>query len=127
MNKSYSIKIKDILKVTKGELITGNENYECETFITDSRQIKQGEIYIGILGETINGGIYFEKAFENGAEGVIIQDIKITEEQKEKYKNKIIIKVEDTLLALQKIAEYKRSLYGEDFPIVAITGSTRKN
>lgn len=126
MNKKYIITIKDILKITEGNLITGNENFECETFITDSRQIKGGEIYIGIVGETINGGIYFEKAFENGAEGVIIQDIKITEEQKEKYKNKIIIKVEDTLLALQKIAEYKRSLYGENFPVVAITGSVGK-
>lgn len=126
MNKKYIITIKDILKITEGNLITGNENFECETFITDSRQIKDGEIYIGIVGETINGGIYFEKAFENGAEGVIIQDIQITEEQKEKYKNKVIIKVEDTLLALQKIAEYKRSLYGEEFPVVAITGSVGK-
>lgn len=126
MDKNYIIKVKDILKITNGELITGNENIECENFVTDSRQISGGEIYIGIVGETTNGGIYFEKAFENGAEGVIIQDININEQQKEKYKDKIIIKVEDTLLALQKIAEYKRSLYGEDFPIVAITGSVGK-
>lgn len=126
MNKNYNIKVKDILKITKGELITGNENLECENFVTDSRQINGGEIYIGIVGETTNGGIYFEKAFENGAEGVIIQNIEITEKQKEKYKEKVIIKVEDTLLALQKIAEYKRSLYGEDFSVIAITGSVGK-
>lgn len=126
MNKNYNIKVKDILKITKGELITGNENLECENFVTDSRQINGGEIYIGIVGETTNGGIYFEKAFENGAKGVIIQNIEITEKQKEKYKEKVIIKVEDTLLALQKIAEYKRSLYGEDFPVIAITGSVGK-
>ncbi len=126
MNKNYIIKVKDILKIIKGNLIIGNEETECETFITDSRKIRDGEIYVGIVGETVNGGVYFEKAFENGAIGVIIQNINITEQQKEKYKDKIIIKVENTLLALQKIAEYKRSLYGENFPVIAITGSVGK-
>lgn len=76
------------------------------------------------MGEKINGSIYFEKALDQGALGCIIQAIQITEEQKEKYKNKIIIQVENTLQTLQDLARYKRSLY--DIPIIAITGSVGK-
>ena len=125
-NSNHVLKVKDILEVTNGKLITGNENQECIKFLRDTREINGGEIYIGLVGENVNGAYYFEQAFENGAAGVILQDIEITEEQKEKYKDKVIIIVNDTLDALQKIAEFKRSLYSEDFPIVAVTGSVGK-
>lgn len=125
-NLNHEIIVKDILKITKGELITGNENLKCSKFLRDTREVKGGEIYIGLVGEKANGADYFEEAFEKGAVGVILQDIKITEEQKEKYKDKVIIIVNDTLEALQKIAELKRSLYGENFPVVAVTGSVGK-
>lgn len=122
---SHVLKVKDILKVTKGKLITGNEEFECNKFSKDTRKITGGEIYIGLVGETYNGGIFFEKAFENGASGVILENIQINKEQKEKYKDKIIIIVEDTLKALQEIATLKRRIYKE-IEVVAITGSVGK-
>ena len=122
---NHTIYVKDIINVTNGKLITGNENEICEFFCKDSRQIKNGEIYLGIKGESINGGLYFEEAFENDAKGVIIQDIEISNEQKNKYQDKFIIKVEDVVKAMQQIATYKRSLY--NIPVVAITGSVREN
>ena len=125
-NLNHEIIVKDILKITKGELITGNKNLKCSKFLRDTREVKGGEIYIGLVGEKANGADYFEEAFEKGAVGVILQDIKITEEQKEKYKDKAIIIVNDTLEALQKIAELKRNIYGENFPVVAVTGSVGK-
>lgn len=125
-NLNHEIIVKDILKITKGELITGNENLKCSKFLRDTREVKGGEIYIGLVGKKTNGADYFEQAFEKGAIGVILQDIKITDEQKEKYKDKVIIIVDDTLKALQKIAELKRSLYGKNFPVVAVTGSVGK-
>lgn len=126
MNKQYKIKVKDILEVTKGTLITGNENDECEEFKRDSREIKENETYIGLVGEKINGGIYFQEAFKNGASTVILENIEITEEQKEKYKNKNIIIVNNTLNALKEIAKFKRNLYKDKLKVVAITGSVGK-
>ena len=124
-NKSRIILVKEIVEVTKGDLITGNENLECKVFSRDTRQIKGGEIYIGLIGENVNGGKFFEEALKNGADGVIIQDIEITEEQIQKYKNKVIIKVEDTLKALQEIAKLKRQKYN-NVQIIAVTGSVGK-
>lgn len=126
MNKNHIIRIKDILEVTQGILIIGNENDECEEFVKDTREIKGKETYIGLVGEKINGGIYFEEAFRNGASTVIIENIQITQEQKEKYKGKNIIVVEDTLKALTEIAILKRKLYNDKIKIVAITGSVGK-
>ena len=84
--ENHKISVREILKVTKGELVTGNEECLCQNFERDSREVKEGDIYLGIQGETINGSIYFEEAFSNGAKGAILQDIQITKEQKEKYK-----------------------------------------
>ena len=123
---NHVMTVKDILNVTKGTLITGREDVICDDFSKDSREINKGDIYLGLKGETVNGGIYFENAFANGAKGCIVQDIDFTEKQKEKYKDKVIIKVEDTLNAIQEMAKFKRSLYGKDFPIVAVTGSVGK-
>ena len=65
-----------------------------------------------------------KEALENGAQIAIIQGIK-KEDITEKYENKAIILVEDTIKAMGQIAEYKRSLY--DIPVIAITRKCWKN
>lgn len=118
------IKVEDIINVTKGRLITGNRNMECINFSKDTRTIEQGDIYIGIKGENFDGSKFWKQAIENGASGVIIQNIEITEEEKKQYKEKAIIVVEDSLKALYEIAKFKRNMY--DIPVIAITGSVGK-
>ncbi len=118
------MQVKKILEITKGILVTGDENLECENFSKDTRTIQKGDIYIGIKGEKFDGSLFWKQALDNGASAVIIENIKITNEEKEKYSNKTIIEVKDTLGALYEIAKYKRSLY--DIPVIAITGSVGK-
>lgn len=122
--EGHKISVREILDVTNGKLVTGDEKYLCQNFERDSREVKEGDIYLGIQGETINGSIYFEEAFAKGAKGAILQNIQITEEQKGKYKDKFIIIVDDTIKAMQQIATYKRKMY--NIPVVAITGSVGK-
>ena len=120
-----NLKIKDILKCTAGILVTGNEEYECENFSRDTRIIKTGDTFVAIKGETFDGNKFWKEAFENGADTVIINKIEITEQDIEKYRNKNIIQVDDTLLALQQIATEKRNLYKE-LIVVGVTGSVGK-
>lgn len=119
-----NIKVKDIIKITKGELITGDKELICENFSKDTRTIQKGDIYIGIKGEKFDGSTFWKQALDNGAEAVIIANTQITQKEKEEYSEKTIIQVEDTLEALYEIAKYKRNLY--DIPVVAITGSVGK-
>ena len=117
-----NLKIKDILKCTGGILLTGNEEYECESFSRDTRVIKKGDTFVAIKGETFDGNIFWKDAFENGADTVIINKIEITEQDIAKYKNKNIIQVEDTIKALQQIATEKRNIY-KVLIVVGLTGS----
>lgn len=122
-----NITLEDIIRVTQGELICGGKQKDliCEHYCFDSRKLKEGDVHVGIPGEEINGGIFYEEALKRGAIGCIVQDIEIPEEQRKKYTNQFIIKVPDTLKALAQIAIYKRSLY-PDLKVIAVTGSVGK-
>ena len=120
------MKVKDIIRETKGVLIIGNIESECDSFCKDTRILKPEDTYIGIKGENFDGSTLWEQAFEKGAKAVIIQNINFSKNDLEKWENKIIIEVEDTIEAIAKIATYKRELQGKDFQVVGVTGSVGK-
>ena len=112
------MKVKDILKITNGKLICGDENIEVNDFSKDTREIKDGDTYIAIKGERFDGNDFCQNAVDSGAKACIVsKDIGA-------INGATIIKVEDTLKALQDIARYKRMQY--DIPVVAVTGSVGK-
>ena len=114
------IKVKDIINICNGKLIIGDENIVCDNFSKDTRTIEENDVYIGIKGENFDGNILYENAFEKGAKVCILQGVDIGDEIKNKYIDRAIMIVEDTIKALQQIASYKRDLY--DIPVIAITG-----
>lgn len=120
------INLKEILEITNGELIIGNEKEICGEFSFDTRTLRKGETYIGLKGEKIDGSTYWKDAFEKGAKTVIIGNIKLDQNDIKKYKDqgKAIIKVEDAVKAFGQIAKYKRDIY--NIPVIGITGSVGK-
>ena len=119
-----NLTVKDVIEQCDGNLICGNINLECIDFCIDTRKIKKGDVYVGLQGEKVNGSDFYKQALDTGANVCILQGVSIDDETKEKFKDRAIILVKDTLKALQKLAKYKRSLY--DIPVVAITGSVGK-
>ncbi|MCI9063781.1 MAG: UDP-N-acetylmuramoyl-tripeptide--D-alanyl-D-alanine ligase [Clostridia bacterium] len=122
-----NLKIKDIINCTKGNLIIGNEEKECENFSKDTRTVKAGDTYIAIKGENFDGNLFWEDAILNGADTIIIEEINIDQEKLKKYNDleKNIIKVKDTKVALKQIATAKRNLY-DKLMVVGVTGSVGK-
>ena len=116
--------VKDILRVTSGKLIIGNEDEVLENFSKDTREINKDDTYIAIKGGNFDGNKFWKEALEKGAKAVIVQDVDFKKEDLSKFNNKTIIEVNNTLEALYKIAEYKRSLY--NIPIIGITVSVGK-
>ena len=110
------MKIEEILNVTNGKLICGDKNIEVNKFEIDTRNVNEGDIFVAIKGENTDGNLYYKDAVKKGA--ICLLD-KMPDE---KVGN--IILVEDTIKALQNLAEYKRKQY--DIPVVAITGSVGK-
>ena len=124
MKDNQKITVKRAVEICEGELISGNLEQELKSFCIDTRQLQKGDIYVGIKGETTDGNLFYEKALEAGAMGCLVQGIEIKPEIKEKYKDRSIIRVKNTIEALQKLASYKRKQY--DIPVVAVTGSVGK-
>ena len=68
-----NLKIEDILECTKGTLLIGNRQEECENFSKDTRTIKKGDTYIAIKGVNFDGNIFWKDALEKGAQTVMIR------------------------------------------------------
>ena len=124
MNKE--LKVKDILEITGGILLQGDKEAVCGEFAYDTRRMNENDVYIGLKADTIDGSEYWEEAFKKNGKIVIINNIKIDVKLLQKWPDRTIIVVENSLEALQKIAAYKRNLYGKDLKVIAITGSVGK-
>ncbi|MBQ6992703.1 MAG: UDP-N-acetylmuramoyl-tripeptide--D-alanyl-D-alanine ligase [Clostridia bacterium] len=117
------ITVKTILEVCNGKLLTNNNENEIENFERNTKNIQVGDMYLAIKGENADGNDFVEVALQNGAIGAIV-DKTPNQEIIEKYSEKCIIQVEDTIKAIQQLANYKREK--NNIPVVAITGSVGK-
>ena len=111
--------LKEVLDVIGGNLVCGTDT-KLENFSTNSKEINENDIFVGIKGETIDGSKFYVDALDNGAKGAIINKGFISKT----YEDKFIIEVDNTIDALQELASYKRSKL--NIPVVAITGSVGK-
>lgn len=116
------ITVQDIVDVTRGTLIYGNKDEICENFSKNTKEIHNGDVYIGFKGERYDGGKFYEEAFLQGAKGCIIN--KISGLDIKHIEGKFVIQVDDTIEAIGEIARLKRSKY--DIPVIAVTGSVGK-
>jgi UDP-N-acetylmuramoyl-tripeptide--D-alanyl-D-alanine ligase len=91
---------------------------------TDTRKLKEGDIYFALKGPNFNGNSFARQALENGASYVII-------DEREYAVNDKMIVVDDSLHTLQELAKYHRLQFdvtpdGSQVPFIAITGSNGK-
>ena len=89
---------------------------------TDSRKIESGALFFALHGASFDGNDYAIQALEQGASAAVIDRKDILESNPERAEQLIL--VEDTLQALQALAqEHRRRLA---IPIIAIAGSNGK-
>ena len=113
--------VKELKEYSKGEFLTETTDAKINVLSTDTRKIEKGNVFLALKGANFNGNEYASKAFELGAEVCIVDEVLF---DLEKYKDKVIIKVEDTKKALLDIAHGYRNKLG--IKVVGITGSTGK-
>lgn len=112
--------VNEIVEATKGKLVKGGQNLPIKGISIDSRSIKKGDLFIAIKGERFDGHDFIANAVKNGASGIILSSMFHGSQDL----SSVIIKVNDTLKALQDLAKYYRQKF--DIPIIAITGSNGK-
>jgi UDP-N-acetylmuramoyl-tripeptide--D-alanyl-D-alanine ligase len=84
---------------------------------TDTRNISEGNIFFALKGPNFNANEFATNALESGASYVVI-------DQEQYKKDDRFIVVEDSLKALQSLANHHRKQF--KIPIIGITGSNGK-
>ena len=114
--------IDEILKASGGKLIQGKRELTVTGISIDSRTIKDGELFLALKGDLFDGHNFIEDAIKKGACGAIInEDYQVSGSMPQ---DRAIVRVNDTLLALQETARFYRSKF--TLPVTGITGSNGK-
>lgn len=90
---------------------------------TDTRKLKEGDLYFALKGENFNGNKFALQAIEKGAPYSVIDEKEFIQGASPETTAKIIL-VDDVLSTLQALAKYHRQQF--KIPFIAITGSNGK-
>ena len=115
--------VKDVLGAVKGKLLSGNPEEILTGISTDTRKIKNGELFVAIKGGNFDGHSFILDAVAKGAGGVLVQEGGITNANF-KLPDVSFISVNDSIRALGDIGNFHRSRF--NIPIIGITGSNGK-
>ena len=84
---------------------------------TDTRKLKEGDLYFALKGDNFNGNLFAKQALQLGAAYAIIDEVVDFEDSR-------LIVTTDVLKTLQELAKYHRQQF--NIPFLAITGSNGK-
>jgi UDP-N-acetylmuramoyl-tripeptide--D-alanyl-D-alanine ligase len=111
------ITVKDVIAATGGTLLCGDEKKVITHFCIDSRQADETSLFVPIVGERVDAHAFMPGTLDAGAAS-------LTQEHDAFEHDQPVIKVADTIKAMQDLAIYYRNKM--DLPIVAVTGSVGK-
>jgi UDP-N-acetylmuramoyl-tripeptide--D-alanyl-D-alanine ligase len=114
------LKVKDAMAVSPNVVAVG--------YSIDSRTIRSGELFFAVKGEKLDGHDFVLQAIEKGAIAAVVSQSKMGHRNASAghpaQSRTPLLQVEDTVLALQKLASAVRCLWGK--PLVGVTGSAGK-
>lgn len=96
---------------------------------TDTRKLKEGDIYVALKGPNFNGNQFALRALDAGAAYAIVDEMPLQSElsaaelSEPGIKDRLLL-VDDALTTLQQLAKYHRQQL--NIPFIAITGSNGK-
>lgn len=97
---------------------------QCPSIQTDTRKIKEADLFFALKGPHFNGNQFAEQALAKGAAYVIVDEVLTIQHPQ-------IIRVDDVLKTLQDLAHHHRRQFiishaEKQIPFIAITGSNGK-
>ncbi|MEE2807747.1 MAG: UDP-N-acetylmuramoyl-tripeptide--D-alanyl-D-alanine ligase [Verrucomicrobiota bacterium] len=114
------LSLADVATYSKGVVDSSFAQLLVHSISTDSRNIKEGDLFIALKGDSFDGHDFIQEAFSDGAVAVMVEegsDVNVTS-------GSPVILVGDTLNGLQEFAKnYRESL---ELTGVGITGSNGK-
>jgi UDP-N-acetylmuramoyl-tripeptide--D-alanyl-D-alanine ligase len=116
------LEVNELLRATKGRLLSGKRESGVKGISIDSRTIRRGDAFIAIKGDNFDGHDFIKEAIRKGARAVVVRS---QGQAVIKSPAKIaFIEVKDTVKALGDIARFQRKRFA--LPVIAVTGSNGK-
>jgi alanine racemase len=117
-----SYTIRHIAGIVGGEFLRSRGDDPIEHLLLDSRRLifPATSLFFALRGPRRDGGSYLEELYRRGVRNFVVMD----SPDPLKFPESNIIRVPDTLVALQRLAAYHRTQFS--FPVIAITGSNGK-
>jgi len=119
-------RLSEILEWTGGKLLasTVESSLSFGDIGIDSRKSKAGELFIAIRGRRFDGHDYLAQAFRKGVKAALVSKIPEGFSRDSNLKDAVLIKVKDTVRALQDISAHYRRKF--KLKVIAVTGSNGK-
>ncbi len=118
------MKLECISRVLGADRHGASGDYEISFLLTDSRELRQHPLqtlFFALRTATNDGEKYIPALYEAGVRIFVVHRVL---PEWEHLQDAVFLVVRDTLVALQRLAAYKRSLF--DGPVIGITGSNGK-
>ena len=116
-----AIDLKTLLSATGGQRIQGPEQ-DFSGIGTDTRNPMQGQLFIALKGEAFDAHNFLDKAVAQGATGLLVHED--SPQLKNLNSSITVIKVSDTLKALQDLGRWARRQ--SQAKVIGVTGSNGK-
>ncbi|WP_202078492.1 UDP-N-acetylmuramoyl-tripeptide--D-alanyl-D-alanine ligase [Caldalkalibacillus salinus] len=114
--------INEILSITDGELVQGDDTQMIGSVHFDTRKLCSDGLFIALTSGVRDGHTFLKDAADQGAAAALISTTDVIKPQE--VKSLGLIRVADTEKAFQQLAAAYRATL--DIPVVAITGSNGK-
>lgn len=124
-----AFEVDEVLEASQGVLLfERTRRGKFRRVQTDSREIKAGDLFVALQGETFDGHEFVKHACQSGATGVLVEEERAGEMRTQVSQAGslpvMVVGVKDTLAAYQNLARFHRLRFS--IPMVAITGSNGK-
>ena len=114
------MQLKELFRDIDYTIIKGEENVLIEDICYDSRKIKEGDLFVALVGSELDGHDYIEIAIRNGCKVILVsKNVEICD-------NVTIIKVKDTRKILAKLSMRLFDYPQAKLKTIAITGTKGK-
>lgn len=120
------MELKNILAGIEGLKAKGSLDININNISNDSREIKQGDMFIAIKGFDTDGHMYITKAIENGAIAVLIQEDMLQDVAQQIPQNITLVTAPDSRVATAICACNYYDNPSRKLQLIGITGTKGK-
>lgn len=116
-----SFTIKEVQQASGAEILHTGAHESFDGISTDTRTIREGNLFIALSGENFDGHRFVRQAVEKGAYGVVVSRADAANDLPESVS---VFLVKDTKKALEGCARFHRLRF--NIPVIGVTGSNGK-